>query len=139
MMKCVKKQRCKNLIVSYLVGCILSIAFVICSDYNNFGSNEFKFGFYLFLICQIFIWEPLSIFMILLIHKMGMIPHILDNKWQCVLYAFFPSLLMLADAFFDNIWIEHFYVDSIFLLFLAYLSYYIVTLFIAIVHNVINR
>ena len=115
-MKCMKKQHCKNLVASYIIGCVLAIICVICSDCNNFDSNEFKFGLYLFSFCQIFIWEPLSVCVILLIHKIGILPHILDNIFLCILYAILPSLLMLADAFFDVFLIKHFNVGSIIVL-----------------------
>lgn len=137
MKKCMKSQRCKNMIASYLIGCLLAIVFILCTSVDNYGSNEFIFGFYLFLFCQILIWEPLSMGMILLIHKIRILPSILDNFWQCVLYAILPSLLMLADAFCGNVLIKHFNVDSIFLLVLVYLSYYIITILIAVMHRII--
>ena len=136
---CVKNQHCRNLVASYILGCMLAITCVILTSSNNYDSNEFKFGFYLFLFCQIFIWEPLSICTILFISKMGISPSVLDNLWQCVLYGVLPSLLMQLDAFCGNVWIGMFKVDSIFLLFLVYFTYYIATIIIAILYRGIMR
>ena len=127
-----KNQHCRNLVVSYIIGCMLTIACVISTSSNNYDSNEFIFGFYLFLFCQLFIWEPLSICTILFISRMGISPSVLDNLWQCVLYGFLPSFLMQFDAFCGNVWIRQFKVDSIFLLFFVYLTYYIATIIIAV-------
>ena len=137
MKKCVKSQRCKNLVASYFLGCIFAILFAICMSINNIDSGEFKFGFYLFLFCQIVFWEPISICTILIIYKIRLLPSILDNLWQCVMYASLPSLLILTDASCGNAWIKLFNVDSIIFLIFVYLSYYVAILFIALIHRII--
>lgn len=136
---CVKNQHCRNLVASYTIGCLLAITCVILTSSSNYDSNEFKFGFYLFLFCQILIWEPLSICTILFLSKMDILPFVLDNLWQCLVYGFLPSFLMLLDAFCGYVWIVQFKVDSIFLLFFVYLTYYIATIIIAILHRKIMR
>ena len=75
--------------------------------------------------------------MSLLIQKTGILSSILESFWQCVIYAFLPSFLMLTDAYCGNVWIKMFNVDSIFLLILVYLSYYLATIFIAVIHRLI--
>lgn len=132
---CVKNQHCRNLVASYIFGCMLAITCVILTSSNDYDSNDFKFGFYLFLFCQMLIWEPLSICTILFLSKTRILPLVLDNLWQCLLYGFLPSFLMLLDAFCGYVWIIRFKVDSIFLLFLVYLTYYIATIIIAILHS----
>ncbi len=137
MKKCMKSQRCKNLTISYFVGCLFAIICVICTSSNSNDPNGFSFGFNLFLFCQMLIWEPLSVLTILFIYKTGILPSIMDRLWQCVLYALLPSLLMLTDAYLNNVWFENLNIDSILLLVLVYLSYYIVTVLIAILHRFI--
>lgn len=138
MKKCVKNQRYRNLTISYLVGCLLAIIIVLGSNNSSCDSNDFRIGFYLFLFCQLFIWGPLSLFTILLVYKTNLLPSILDNLWICIIYGFLPSLLMLCDAFLGNIWIHHFdFIDSVFLLIVVYLSYYVATFFIAVIHRIV--
>lgn len=137
MEKCMKSQRCKNLTISYFIGCLFAIICAICMTSNSNDSNGFRFGLNLFLFCQMLIWEPLSVFTILFIYKMGILTSIMDKLWQCMLYAILPPLLMLTDAYVNNVWFENFNIDSILLLVLAYMSYYIVTIFIAILHRFI--
>lgn len=137
MRKCVKKHRSRNLIVSYMVGCVLAIICALCTGIGNNDSSGFIFGLYLFTFCQVIIWEPLSVCMILIIHKTKILPIILDSFWLCIVYAFLPSLLMIIDALCGNIWIGHFNVDSIFCLVLVYMSYYFATIVIAYVHRLL--
>lgn len=132
-----KGLQSRNLIASYFIGCVLAIIYVICMSINSNDFNGFMFGFYLFLFCQILIWEPISIITILFIQKTGILSLILESFWQCVIYAILPSFLMFTDAYFGNVWIKLFNVDSIFLLILVYLSYYIATIFIAVMHRLI--
>lgn len=137
-MKRFAKQRYRNLAISYLVGCLLAVIIVVGTTHDSFDSNDFWFGFYLFLFCHTLIWEPLSICTILLIYKTKVLPTILDNLWQCVFYAFLPSLLMFSDAFCGNVWIRHFQnVDSVFLLVVVYLTYYVAAFFIAVFHRIV--
>ncbi len=140
MKKCVKNHRRRNLTISYLVGCLLAIIIVLGSNNSSFDSNDFRFGFYLFLFCQLFILQPLSICTVLFLYRINLLPNILDNLWLCMLYVFLPSLLMLSDAFCGNVWVHHFKnVDSLFLFALVYMLYYVATIIIAFIHRIVVR
>lgn len=139
MKKCVKRRQCRNLLISYVVDCLLAAVFVLGTSLNNFDSDGLVFGLYLFAFCQVFIWGPLSICMVLIIYKMKILSSIIDNLWLCLTYTIIPSLLMIADSLCDNTWIGLFNVDSVFGLVLVYLSYYIAVVFIAVIHKVSLR
>ena len=139
MKNCVKGHQCRNLLISYVVDCLLAIAFVLCTSLNNCDSDGFVFGLYLFTFCQVFIWGPLSICMVLIVYKMKILLEILNSLWLCLIYTIVPLLLMIADSLCDNVWIGLFNVDSLFGLFLVNLSYFIAVVFIAVIHKVINR
>lgn len=139
MRKCVKGHQCRNLLISYVVDCLLATAFVLCTSLNNCDSDGFVFGLYLFTFCQVFIWGPLSICMVLIVYKMKILLDILNSFRLCLIYTIAPLFLMTADSLCDNVWIGLFNVDSLFGLFLVNLSYYIAVVLIAVMHKVMNR
>ena len=89
----------KKILIFYLTCCVSYILLGLIANYNKIDTQEFKFGFSIFLIFVVLIYIPLCTIIVWLFYYSKINKSILSNVFYGILYCIFPSLLLgLADV-----------------------------------------
>ena len=89
----------KRILTFYISNCVSYILWGLIVNYNKIGTQDFKFGYSVFLIFVIFIYIPLCSLVVGLLNYYKINKAILSNVFYGIIYCLFPSLILeLADV-----------------------------------------
>lgn len=126
-----RRSLCKKLMISYFFCSVMpmSVFFMLCMNYND------MYSFYLYSFFQLFIYAPVAVCTVFLVYKAGINRFITKSLLLCVMYSLIPLLLMIIDYILGGVWVKIFKTKSLYMLPVAFLSYFVLTAFIALIHN----